>query len=272
MLSGVDLTGSKINMIGKKIGKLTVIKESEYRGESGRDIYYICDCDCGNKNVQIMGTALRRKERPTLNCKECGNKKKTKHGMVGTKIYKAWDSMKQRCFNKNNHAYLRYGGRGITISDEWLGEEGFINFMEWSYKNGFSDDKSIDRIDNDGNYEPSNCRWVDMKTQGNNKSINTLIEYNGATKTLSQWADEYEIPYVTFVKRIELGWDIERALTQEVIHKELNKLIEIDNNFYTYKEISEKFNINTNTLRGRYAKGLRGKELVSEIRLEMKRR
>jgi hypothetical protein len=230
--------GNKIDMLGEKYGKLTVKEISDYRGKNNRDIYYICDCDCGNKNIQVMGTSLRRKNKPTLNCKECGDKKKVKHGMKGTRLYKIWDSMKQRCFNANNEYYYRYGGRGITISDEWLGKCGFNNFMEWSYANGYNENLTIDRKDNDGNYEPSNCRWVSMKIQANNKSINKLIEYKGITKTLSQWAEEFDIPYVTFVKRIDSGWDIERALKEEVTQKR-KKIININGKNYTYEELSK---------------------------------
>lgn len=263
-----------IEMIGRKFGKLTVLELSEYRGKNSRDNYYLCQCDCGSESFETLGTALRRTNKPTLNCRDCGNKKKQKYGnkVKGTKLYKAWDAMKQRCYNERNNFYFRYGGRGIIICNEWLNENGFINFMNWSLENGFDENKSIDRIDNDGNYEPSNCRWTDMKTQGNNKSINKIIEYDGIRKTMSQWAEEYEIPYGTFVKRLEFGWDMERSLNEKVIHKELNKLIEIDGEFLTYKEIGEKYDININTLRARFAKGMRDLELISKVREEMKRR
>ena len=253
-------------MIGKRFGKLTVLELSEYRGGNNRDKYYICQCDCG-EITQLMGTAIRRKNRPTLNCKQCGDKKKVKHGMRGTKLYKAWDSMKYRCYNENCNHYKIYGGRGIIVCDEWLDKEnGFLNFMNWSFENGFDEYKSIDRIDNDGNYEPDNCRWTDTKTQANNKSVNKIITYKGESKTMSQWAEEFKIRYGTFVKRLENGWNMERALNEPVIPKENNKLININEECYTYKEISEKFGININTLRVRYSQGIRGKDLIASVK------
>ncbi len=248
-------------MIGKKFGKLLVLELSEYRGKNNRDKYYICQCDCGEV-MRALGTALRRKERPTLNCKKCGNKKKEKHGMVGSRLYKIWDGMKQRCLNENDVSYHYYGGRGVKICDEWLDEKvGMLNFKDWSLTNGYNESLTIDRINNNGDYEPSNCRWVDMKVQANNKSINKLITYKGVTKTLSQWAEEYNVPYVTFVKRINYGWDIERALNDEVTQKR-KKLIEIEGNFYTYEQLGEMCGVTAHTIVNRYYRGKRGKELI----------
>lgn len=248
-------------MIGKKFGKLTVLELSDYRGVNNRDKYYICQCDCGEV-VQLMGTSLRRKGRPTLNCKQCGNKKKEKHGMVGSRLYKIWDGMKQRCLNENDVNYHYYGGRGIKICNEWLDKEvGMLNFKEWSLTNGYNESLTIDRINNNGDYEPSNCRWVDMKVQANNKSINKLITYKGVTKTLSQWSEEYNIPYVTFVKRIDSGWDIERALTDKVTQKR-KKLVEIEGELYTYEQLGEMCGVTAHTIVTRYSRGKRGKELI----------
>lgn len=260
--------GRPIEMIGKKFGSLTVIGLSDYRGKNGRDKYYICKCDCGNENIQILGTALRRKDKPTLNCKECGIKKKEKYGtkVRGTKLYRAWDHMKYRCCNENCKNYNEYGGRGIIICNEWLGEDGFTNFMKWSLENGFDQNKSIDRINNDGNYEPSNCRWTDMKTQANNKSINKIIEYNGISKTMSKWAEEYGVPYGTFVKRINYGWNIERALNEEVTQSRKKK-IDINGEEHTYEDISKITGYSVKTLTNKYYKGIRDERLLERRKI-----
>jgi hypothetical protein len=259
----------KIDMVGKRIGRLKIISEAEYRGKKGKDIYYICECDCGKKK-QILGTSLRRKEGGVRSCGCLKIEYVKTHGMTGTRIYKIWDAMKYRCLNENCKSYPGYGGRGITVCEEWL--EDFMNFYNWAMDNGYSDDLTIDRIDNNGNYTPNNCRWATNEIQQNNLSSNVLIEFNGITKTMSEWAKQYDIDYQTFVKRVDAGWDIERVLTEPVKSREINRLICIDAESHTYKEWSLITGINTNTLRGRWMKGLRGQDLISDIREEMKRR
>ena len=120
----------------------------------------------------------------------------------------AWKNMRQRCYNPNFIYYCNYGGRGITICDEW---QDFYAFERWAYANGYSDELTIDRIDNNGNYEPSNCRWVTMKVQNNNKRSNRLITYNGKTQTESQWADELGISFAVLRNRLHKGIPSDRA-------------------------------------------------------------
>jgi len=124
--------------------------------------------------------------------------------------------MKQRCYNKNNNAYIHYGGRGITICKEWLDKEnGILNFYNWSIKNGHSDDLTIDRINVNGNYEPSNCRWVDAKTQQNNKTNNLYFTYHNENLTLAEICEKYNLTYDTTWKRLYVhGWSIERAINE----------------------------------------------------------
>lgn len=112
-----------------------------------------------------------------------------KHGFRNTRIYRIYNNMKQRCNNPNSHKYPRYGGRGISICPEWNCREGLAAFGEWALKNGYADNLTLDRIDNDGDYTPQNCRWVDLKKQSNNRSDNDYITFNGETHTLSEWAE-----------------------------------------------------------------------------------
>lgn len=140
-----------------------------------------CKCDCGNY-ADVTGDSLRQGKTKSCGCLGDDNRRKittrnrygaTKHNQCKegkkSRIYRIYDAMHQRCYNEKNGAYKHYGGRGIVICDEW--KNNFESFFQWSLKNGYSDDLSIDRIDNDGNYEPSNCRWADMTLQGLNRGI-----------------------------------------------------------------------------------------------------
>lgn len=121
------------------------------------------------------------------------------------------NGMKQRCYNVKHNNYKRYGGRGIKVCDEWLNDS--QAFIDWALNNGYADDLTIDRIDNDGNYEPSNCRWITVKEQQNNKSTNIKVTYDGRTMTLKEWADKLCICYQTLFFRIKHRWSVEDALT-----------------------------------------------------------
>lgn len=120
--------------------------------------------------------------------------------------------MKQRCYNAKCKDYRLYGGKGVEISDEWLKD--YSAFRNWSESNGYSEGLSIDRIDSNGNYEPSNCRWVNSLTQSNNTSRNIYFEYKGKRKTVSQWSAETGIPQKTLWDRLNSSnWGIEKALS-----------------------------------------------------------
>lgn len=122
--------------------------------------------------------------------------------------------MKRRCYEKNRPEYPRYGGRGITVCDKWL--KSFDLFYAWALRSGYEPGLSIDRIDNNGNYEPDNCRWASRRTQQNNTSRNRYLTLNGVTYTLAQWAEKYCINYKTFVRRIDRGMPPEEALLKPI--------------------------------------------------------
>lgn len=136
--------------------------------------------------------------------------KRLKHGKTNTRLYNTWQRMKQRCYNPNKQHYEDYGGRGIEVCKEWLHD--FQAFYDWSMTHGYDDTLTIDRIDVDGNYEPSNCRWVDMKTQCRNRRNTKYIKYKGETKPLVEWCELFNINYkVTFQRLFRDGLSIEDA-------------------------------------------------------------
>ncbi len=201
-----------LDLKNQKFNRLTVL---ECIGYEGKRKLWKCRCDCGNI-VNVVTFRLT-----TNKIKSCGclrNEKlierSTKHNMRYSRIYNTWRSMRSRCSNPKNSAYKNYGGRNIKVCDEW--QNSFKAFCEWSLKNGYKDDLTIDRINNDGNYEPSNCRWVDRKIQNNNTRHNRLITYQDKTMNISQWAEYVGLTYSCLKTRLYNGWSIEKALTTPV--------------------------------------------------------
>ena len=205
------------DLLGKRFGNLLVIEKVKL----GYSVYrWRCVCDCGNESL------VRTDHLTSGNTKSCGCKHydacKT-HGMTETRLYHIWCNMKARCLNANNHKHKDYGGRGIKVCDEWMR---FEPFAEWALKNGYKDDLSIDRIDNNGNYEPTNCRWVDSKTQANNTRTNRNYSMNGETHTIADWSRIYGVERKMVYKRIRLGWTISESLLipKNTSRKEWNNL------------------------------------------------
>lgn len=140
-----------------------------------------------------------------------------KHGMCRTRIYGIWCAMKARCYNPSQKRYEHYGAKGIQICQEW--KDDFQCFWTWAQQNGYDDSLSIDRIDVNGNYEPSNCRWVSMKIQQNNRSNNHLITYKGETRSLAQWIELLHLKPTLILNRLNRGWSIEEAFETKIENK-----------------------------------------------------
>ena len=198
-----------LDITGKRFGRLTVLNR-EGSNLEGRAMWK-CKCDCGSEKI-ILGKSLRVGLTKSCGCivNELRNER-TRNKYKGTKLHNSWRAMKGRCMDKNNERYSNYGGRGIVVCDEW--RNSFENFRKWALENGYSYGLTIDRIDNDGNYEPNNCRWATSEEQANNKRDNHLIKCKGETKTLIQWADSLNINYSTLFSRLSSGWSIEKAFT-----------------------------------------------------------
>ena len=131
-----------------------------------------------------------------------------KHNMRHTRLYRIWSAMKTRCTNQKQPNWQTYGKKGICICAEW---ESFVVFSEWALNNGYADNLSIDRIDNNKGYSPENCRWVTSKQQCNNKTVNHFIKYEGEKKTLMEWSEKLGFNYNRVKARLRLGWPVEKA-------------------------------------------------------------
>lgn len=204
--------GKFIDLTGQRFGKLTVLERTENRG---RDTMWLCICDCGNK-IATTPSSLKSGHTKSCGCFRSSILAKqgynnATHGMKKTLLYKTWGSIKNRCLNPKTPSYPNYGGRGITICDEWKND--FESFHDWALSCGYQENLSIDRIDVNGPYSPENCRWVTMDVQANNKRTNRVISFSGKQQTLKQWADDTGILPSTIRERLSRGWSVEKTLT-----------------------------------------------------------
>lgn len=191
-----------IDLTGKKFEKWTVIEKGTFtNGKS----YWLCQCECGTVKL-VDGDTLRRGT--STGCLKCRTHF-VKHGKSNEKIYWVWHGMIQRCEYPNSKFYKNYGGRGVKVCEEW---HEFKPFYDWAMANGYQQGVEIDRMNVDGNYEPSNCQWITHKAQQSNKTCNRIIEFNGILQTLQQWADSLGIKSNTLHGRIN-HHGIEKSLS-----------------------------------------------------------
>ena len=201
----------KANLIGQRFGNLVCTKWC--KRINGRHYWY-CECDChgesGFPGYKITTTNQLRSGRS--NSCGCMTKAKkslaaTKHGKRNTRLYTIWTHMRYRCNDPKEINYCNYGAKGIRVCSEWDNlDNGFENFYNWAMENGYSDTLTLDREDPYGNYEPTNCRWVNYFVQENNRTNNHLLEINGEVDTLSNWARKYGKTPDSVKDRLKLGW------------------------------------------------------------------
>lgn len=194
------------DLSGKRFGNLIVSSVHEVRNGHA---YWLCYCDCGN-HVIVRGAHLS-----SGNISSCGCRKGHKtHLESKSRLYHIWRNMNARCLNPSNPQYESYGARGITVCNDW---REYLPFRNWALGNGYAENLSIDRIDNDGGYCPENCRWTTARNQANNTRKNHFITYRGETHSLSEWARMLDIKQSTLSMRINrYGWSVEDALRKEV--------------------------------------------------------
>lgn len=211
MYRGVlKMSKRKHHLTGQKIKMFTVLELSNEKDKNGRKKWK-CQCECGNIRYILAQDLMRENGQKSCGCTSIQRIKdaRTTHGMSKTRLYDIWDAMKGRCKNPKRTNFHDYGGRGIKVCDEWCE---FENFMEWALKNGYTDDLSIDRIDFNGNYEPTNCQWVTQKAQMNNTRRTKTLSFDGKIMSMNLWAEEKGIKKRTLEARIKAGWSTEEAL------------------------------------------------------------
>lgn len=191
-----------INLIGQRYDRLLVTEFIDVQGHGAR---WKCRCDCGKLTIVAAGN-LKSKQTRSCGCI------RQKHGMKGTKIYRIWSAMIERCYRRNNMAYQQYGGRGIYVCRHWR-----MSFLNFYRDMGLPPvGKTLDRVDNDGPYSPENCRWATRIEQANNTQVNHRIFYNGKHQTIAEWTRELNVPYWTIKNRLRWHWPIDKILTTPV--------------------------------------------------------
>ena len=209
--------------VGLRFGRLTVVRRD---GTMGKSAMWQCECDCGNQK-RVSGANLVSGDVQSCGCLAAsGENRFRKHGMSRTRVYSIWRAMKNRCYLKSDPSYHAYGGRGITVCDRW--RDSFENFYA-DMGDPPSEAHTIDRRENDGNYERDNCRWATNVEQANNRSSNLVLEISGEKATLAEWSRRSGIPSTTIRERLMRGWTPERLLTpsraykkKEILQEEYN--------------------------------------------------
>lgn len=193
-----------IDMTGNTYGRLVVVCRTT--GSTVGHTYWKCKCECGNVCI-VDAYKLRKGITKSCGCSKVQYEKEahTTHGLSHTRLHNIWMCMIKRCSTNGKTVVDGYGGRGITVCSEWLGKDGFLHFKEWALSNGYKNNLTIDRIDNNGIYSPENCRWATAETQANNKRNNVLTTYRGEQCTAAQLSKLINVPYWTCLRWIKKG-------------------------------------------------------------------
>ena len=262
----------RVEMIGRKFGKLTVLALSEERGGRGQ-LKFLCLCDCGNTKV-ILGESLRSLKTTSCGCEQrirvsIANKT---HGGSNERLYHVWQGMKDRCENKNNLEYKNYGGRGIKICEEW---HDYAKFKEFMLSKGYDPTAphgqyTIERINVNGNYEPSNCTLISLSMQQQNRTDNRKLTFQGKTQTVVEWSRELRIPESAIYMRLYKGASDEEALSTPLRR---TRQYTVEGETHTCKEWAEILQMPWSTLRSKIRDGrITMEQVVNERRAILKER
>ena len=201
---------------GQTFGNITVIKrDGSYTICNGKHTpKWLCRCNFCGKLFHVNTYRIK-----ALRLKSCGcqttnliREKSKFHGLGGTRLSYIWRDMRKRCYNPKSESYKNYGGRGVRICDEWLDDAGFLNFYKWAMENGYNDNLTIDRINNNDHYKPDNCRWVTKSENTNNRRNHVFVEFNGEILNLTQLARKLNVNPRTISKQKTRGWSLEKIL------------------------------------------------------------
>jgi hypothetical protein len=196
--------GKYINLTGMRFGRFIVIKRIGVNADNKP--LWQCQCDCGNIR-NVAGKSLKNGNSKSCGCyqKDIARRVNTTHGLRHHKLYSIHQNMNRRCFDPKDRAYKNYGARGISVCSSWAKTQGFMNFYEWALKTGYEENLTLDRIDNDGNYEPVNCRFVDYGTQARNRrtQVNSTTGVSGVQYRKTQ--KDYRVVISLNGKRYSCG-------------------------------------------------------------------
>lgn len=213
----------KKDLIGVRFGRLVVLERAENNGRNGKNARWKCRCDCGNVCVVNNGD-ISSGHTKSCGCikREVNASRLTTHGETHTRLHGIWRGIKDRCYRSAEKSYVNYGGRGIKMCDEWF--KSFTAFRDWALSNGYEDDLSIERIDNDGNYEPNNCKWATRLEQADNRRDTIHVYIDGEKANLQELSRVTGIYPTTIYKRYREG-----ARGLELIRKPVRGYRRIDN-------------------------------------------
>lgn len=229
--------------IGQRFGSLTIVGfEKRFNSKGTTYRFWKCLCDCGN-------TVTVRTDKLTCcnktNCGRAHGSKKSPERLAQDRLRRIIWSARKRCNNPQDTAYPRYGGRGISVCEEWQGDKGSNNFIMWALANGYHRDLQLDRRDNDGNYCPENCRWVTAKVNCNNTSKTRKVVYKGKEYSYHELYDQFkpDVCYQSFFSRLQHGWTMDEALFKPKRNQIRENFMEAESNLhkiYTAYEIPSK--------------------------------
>lgn len=210
---------SSSNLVGQRFGRLVVASFAFSRNAT----FWNCLCDCGGSSV-VRAALLRNgstkscgcgsKEQARINCQKYWRRNERIPIEIRRRLNDAYSNMVSRCSDPTNHRYANYGGRGITICQEWTGAEGRQRFYDWAMAQGYSAGLSLDRINVNGIYSPDNCRLVGSIAQANNTTRNHYITWQGQTLSVADWARRLGLTYSSMIHRVQRGWTMDRIASQ----------------------------------------------------------